>query len=421
MPFVQYEEVEIQVEQLKPGMYVTSLDRPWLDTPFLMQGFTIETEKQIKQLAKYCEYVKIDKKTLNAYHPQAQSFCLEPLSAKPKSIPARTQQPQLHQELPKARKGRHQDSQTLKDELPLAQSAQQCVANNLKEVYSDISAGKQVDMVALNNSVKSMVNSITRNPDAMIWLTLLKRTGGYDYHHALGCSVWSVALGRQLGLSHNELNLLAMGSMMCDIGKAHIDKNILNKAGQLTDSEFAIVQKHVTFSISMLSKNASPPKEILAIVAYHHERYDGSGYPRQLKAEHIPVFARIAGLADCYDALTRPRSYAQACSPADAIRQLYGWRDRFFQAELIEEFIQSIGLYPAGSVVKLTDNSIAVVVAEGRRQRLHPKVMLLLDPQGNSLPRPEVINLAEKASDSVHIQTGVSPEEYGIDLDELYL
>jgi hypothetical protein len=156
------------------------------------------------------------------------------------------------------------------------------------------------------------------------------------------------------------------------------------------------------------------------MVAHHHERYDGSGYPKGLSRNQIPPFARIAGIVDTYDALTSNRSYAQAVSPSDAIKLLYEARDEDFQAELVEAFIQAIGIYPAGTLVELSSGEVGVVVAEYRTRRLRPKVMLLLDADKRNLPNAKVIDLQEIATAPgarmVTIKKSLEPDAYGIDL-----
>ena len=161
------------------------------------------------------------------------------------------------------------------------------------------------------------------------------------------------------------------------------------------------------------------------MVAHHHERYDGSGYPSGLVRDEIPPFARIAGIVDTYDALTTKRHYAKAVSPSDAIKILYEARDEDFQAELVESFIQAIGIYPAGTLVELSSGEVGVVVAEYRTRRLRPKVMLLLDANKNRLAISKLIDLQEttdySGSPSLSIKKSLEPEAYGIDLSEVKL
>lgn len=156
------------------------------------------------------------------------------------------------------------------------------------------------------------------------------------------------------------------------------------------------------------------------MVAHHHERFDGSGYPDGLKEDMIPTFARIAAIVDTYDAVTSKREYAEAISPPDAIKLLYKSRDVDFQAELVEAFIQAVGIYPAGTLVELSSGEVAVVVAEYRARRLRPKVMVLLDNDKNKLKKSVIVDLCEASQNddapALSIVKGLDPDVYGIDL-----
>ena len=161
------------------------------------------------------------------------------------------------------------------------------------------------------------------------------------------------------------------------------------------------------------------------IISNHHERFDGSGYPNKLSGDEIPVLARIAGIADCYDAMTSNRIYAPAIPPILAVRKFYAWRNQTFQSELVEEFIQAVGLYPVGTLVELSDNRVGVVVSENTSQRLRPKLLMLLNPNKKPLKNIDELDLAEvndsdSISDSLFIKKTLSPGSYGIDPENIY-
>ena len=169
-----------------------------------------------------------------------------------------------------------------------------------------------------------------------------------------------------------------------------------------------------------MKKSGIQNQDILDMVGFHHERYNGSGYPRGLKGDQIPPFARIAAIADAYDAITSNRSYAPAKAPAEAIKLLYKERDIQFQAELVEAFIQAVGIYPAGTIVELTSGEVGVVVAESRVRRLLPKVILVLDPRKQRYPKPKLVDLQDTASNGhgnpVSIARSLEPGAYDIDI-----
>jgi len=165
--------------------------------------------------------------------------------------------------------------------------------------------------------------------------------------------------------------------------------------------------------------------DVLDMVSHHHERHNGAGYPHRLRGEQIPIFARIAAVVDCYDAITSQRSYAQPIAPSRAIKMLYDWRDIDFQAEIVEEFIQAIGIYPAGTLVELSSGEVAVVVAEYRTRRLRPQVMVLLDAHKKPLEEPHFIDLLHQGEDAdgtaLEIVGSLEAEAYGIDMAAIRL
>jgi HD-GYP domain-containing protein (c-di-GMP phosphodiesterase class II) len=172
--------------------------------------------------------------------------------------------------------------------------------------------------------------------------------------------------------------------------------------------------------LEIIAESGVINQDVIDMVAHHHERYDGSGYPDGLTQDDIPSFARIAAIVDTYDAITSNRSYADAVSPSDAIKLLYQSRDAEFQAELVEAFIQAVGIYPAGTLVELSSGEVGVVVAEYRARRLRPKVMVLLDADKNTLAESKMVNLQDGSCSEgpplLTIARSLEPGAYGIDL-----
>jgi putative nucleotidyltransferase with HDIG domain len=253
----------------------------------------------------------------------------------------------------------------------------------------------------------------------------MKQQNNYIYEHSLGASIWAVALGRQLGLPRKDLQSLAVGGLLFDIGILRLDVDLLKINRRLTSKERKIMKKHVEVGVSLLEESGKMSQDVIDMAAHHHERHNGQGYPNGLMGDEIPVFARIAAIVDCYDAITSDRSYSSAMPPSLAIKQLYEWKDIYFQAELIEEFIQAIGIYPAGTLVELTSGEIAIVVAESRSRRLRPQLMVLLD--GNKQPLDEVnfIDLMKTTHTddgrSLDIINSLEPNAYGIDISAIEL
>lgn len=407
---------KIPVSEIRKGMFITNLDRPWLETPFLYQGFLVSDENEIKTLNQLCQhvYIQLNPPTKKSTGKNHRPTAFKPLHAK-----------SLDELLPQRQQGRHKDKVSIQQELPNAQKIQADMLRVTKQIFSSESLKNGIDVAPLKQSVEPMINSVIRNPDALIWLSRLKSRDDYSYCHAMRSSVWAISLGRQLGLPKGDLRLLAVGSLLCDIGKARIPQEILNKPGELTDKEFEVIKHHVSYSIAMLEKSRGVSEPIFEIVANHHERHAGHGYPRRLKGDQIPIFARIAAIADCYDAISNQRVHAAANSPCQAIKRLYEWRNYDFQAELVEEFIQAVGIYPVGSLVSLNTGQVGVVIAEGRQQRLRPTVMILLDHNKEPTHEATVIDLLTTTrtfeDGPLVIEESLQPNSYGIDPEELYL
>ena len=210
-----------------------------------------------------------------------------------------------------------------------------------------------------------------------------------------------------------------------DVGKLRVDATLLQAPRPLTEEEAERMREHVSHGVKIVRENGMMNQDVIDIVAHHHERFDGSGYPRGLAGDQIPAMARIAAIVDTYDAVTSNRSHAAAVSPSDAVKLLYRSRNIEFQAELVEVFIQAVGIYPAGTIVELTSGEVGVVVSEYRTRRLKPKVLMLLDQRKYRLREPKLVDLNEEpahtAASPRAIAKALEPGAYEIDLSKLQL
>jgi HD-GYP domain-containing protein (c-di-GMP phosphodiesterase class II) len=185
------------------------------------------------------------------------------------------------------------------------------------------------------------------------------------------------------------------------------------------------VRLHVKHALDILGQTQGVSQKVIDAVATHHERHDGSGYPHGRSGGDIPMFGRIMGIIDSYDAMTGPRPHARARSPHQAVMELYEGRDRLYQAELVEQFIQTCGIYPTGSLIELTDGRVGVVTAIHALKRLRPSVMLLLDEGKQPLIEFRSLDLSEHTEDSegrvLNVKCSLPPGAYGVDITELFL
>lgn len=404
---------KVATEDLQIGMFVSRLDRPWIGTPFAMQGFRIENREQIEALQKYCKYVLVDNEQSGV------SLSL------PKTPSARRHLPLETIFFDRSLKP-YRDQTDFIQEHAAANQAIDVLTDDLQQSYERATRDNRIHTVMLRQSLDPLLGSVSRNPDACVWVSRLKRHDRYTYQRALNTGIWAVALGRELGLPKSDLRSLAMGGMLLDVGMLYVPSEIANAQRPLTPEEAVIVQGHIEHGLDIVKASGIMNRDVLDMVAHHHERYNGSGYPNGLTEDRIPTFARIAGLVDTYSAITTDRGYASALSPAAAMRTLYEMRDIEFQAELVEAFIRAVGIYPAGTLVELTDGSVAVVVAEYRAHRLRPTVLRLLGAGKRPLAKPELLKLqadrsARRQQPTPGIRRSLEPDAFGIRLEDIDL
>lgn len=415
----QLQSKKVYIQDLQPGMYVSGLDRPWLETPFSLQGFMVRNQTEVKKLGFYCDYVYIDSSKSLAN----LSINTTPASPnkRPQSIVARPFKAEIATHQPVS----YREQSSVSQEIPVAQVAYQNIRAEFDSMVSRIGNGKTINITQLSEAINPLVDSISRNPGASIWLARLKSQDSYTYSHCIAVAIWCTVIGRQIGLPKKDLSLLAMGGMLLDIGKLKIPPLILNKKQQLSEREFALIKKHVDLSLKMAKDSSRVmPQAVIDMIASHHERFNGSGYPEAIKGTQIPLYSRIAAIADCYDAITSQRVYAKPITHAQAIKQMYEWRGYDFQPELIEAFIQAVGVYPTGTLVELTSGEVGIVVKENPGKRLRPQVLVILD--SDKQQRADFIEMdlsaaTETGNQNIEIAKTLEPGAFGLDPETLYI
>ena len=421
------QEFKISVQGLRVGMYVSRLDRPWLTTRFALEGFLVDSEDEVREIQRLCQFVYVD--ASRGASPDPLYMQLEPMAAprRPESLQLQGQPRESKLEYESLRKKLWKNTTSFKDELPHAKVVESKIKDNISEVMHDLQEGKNLQLDKLRDGVNAMVESITRNPSAFNWLKEIKRKDNYAYHHALACSVWAASFGRHLGLDRDEISELTLAGLLFDVGKTRVDSQIMVSRKPYDDHDHQTMRKHVQYGLDILSEaeGVGVSDRILHAVATHHERHDGSGYPVGLTNGSIPMYGRILGLIDSYDAMTSIRPHMNSRSTHQAVMQLYEARDILFQAELVEQFIQTSGIYPTGSLVELTDGRVGVVTAVHSLKRLRPTVMLLLDREKRPLSEFRLLDLGatedEFDSELLGIKSGLPQGAYGIDPTELFI
>lgn len=412
-------EVKTSIEGLELGMFVSRLDRPWLETPYMVEGLLIKSEDDIFELSKYCSYVYVDLEQGKSPKTRYWAVGDENEMQIEKEIDSISNK-KPSQYLEKFRQCVYETSTELEDELTTAKVIIDDIAVQTRKVFEDLKKDKELDLVALKSGVKATVDSIIRNPSAMTLLVQMKKSDDYSYAHALGCSVWCAQFGRHLGLSKKDINTLALGGMLLDVGKLKLPEHLINKSGKFTSQDIDSIKHHVILGVKMLKQSLDVEKAILEMVATHHERSDGSGYQLGVPNDKIPLFGRIAGIVDSFDAMTSKRIFTdKTFTPHEAMNELYKMRGKKFQAELIEQFIQTVGLYPTGSLVELNTGEVGVVTEINDLKRLYPTIMLLLD--SNKQPYNDFTMVDLSKVNGMKVANGLEPGAFGIKMDELFL
>lgn len=387
-------QVKVDVNELTIGMYVSGLDRPWSQTPFPLQGFYLRDLGEINQLKALCHYVYIDVEKGRG-----------PISANLKTIAAPTKKTTTRERVNsftetlaplKIQRGLYRDVTPLQREVKQARQLHQKVYGAVVEVMEQLEKN-QFDDLSLGETKRvasEMVDSVVRNPDAFTWLSRVQEKDEYTYSHAVRSSVWAILFGRHIGLPKRDLDVLAMGVLLKDVGKVMLDAALITNLDRSAEEE-ALYESFVELGCEILRKTQGVEPRVIAVVKTHCERLNGTGFPHGLSGDKIPLLGKIAGIVTYYDHVTNPRGSRDPIAPSKAVAKLYELRNIQFQEELVVEFIRAIGLYPTGTLVELSTGEVAVVVEQNFERRLKPKVIVVLDTLKQPLSEYLLLDLAE--------------------------
>ena len=525
---------QVAVERLTLGMYVTELDRPWTGTPFMLQGFLLDDQKDLDNILALCKFVYIDrsrsignqfaakakldvaikregsvfsikapgmaKATANASNTVANPKLSEKSSfidilrdLKNYQAPQnaeRTSQDGVMYNV------RHADNTALQATLPEIKQTQKIETpsitqqlasdvggfigglfkrNKLKttsnpaietkktsqaeddgyrviiyeeeppveheiaavypvyeqsqiatrEIFESIANEQDLDLSAVSEILDSMVESIGRSPDALLWLAKLKQADDYAYSHALNVSITLMAFGNFLALSKKQIKEVGLAGLLQDVGKVKLSSDVLMKEGKLSREEFEYVKKHVDESLKILEQTPDIPNTVIFLVAQHHERIDGSGYPYASKGNQIGLLSQIAGLIDTYCAITSHKCYAKGVYHQQALEQIHQLSGKQFSSELIDQFVQFMGMYPVSSLVEMNTGEVGVVIQQNQVRRLLPRLMLLLDPNKQRYQAPVILNLLNSPTtpngETYAIVKSLAPDSYGLNPSDFYV
>lgn len=395
--------VELSASELKVGMFVRELDIPWEESPFLFQGFRLDSEDDIKEVQKVCHRVTVDMMGVQKPATELKAVASdESPEARQKAIYAEATIP-------------------VEDEINVASRLHEMARESVSDMFDDLHTGKEIDVERVQNVVDDCVESIIRNPDAMLWMMQIKNTDDYTAQHSINVATLAITLGRHLGMPPEQLELLGTSALLFDVGKTKLPEGLVSKPSEYAPEEFKAMQTHTILGRDILRQTNGVEQSYLDVSFSHHERYDGGGYPQGLKANEIPYFARLVAIADTYDAITSDRPHQKAQSISEALRLIYSERFAQFDPDLVVKFIESIGVFPPGSIVEMKNGEVGIVLSNTPDDKLNPRVILVLDEEKNPQP-PRVVDLSSTDSDALGeryvIRSTLRNGAYGIDVAE---
>jgi HD-GYP domain-containing protein (c-di-GMP phosphodiesterase class II) len=222
---------------------------------------------------------------------------------------------------------------------------------------------------------------------------------------------------KHLGFDKELIEELSLSGLLMDTGMATIPADILSKKGPLTKQERSIIHTHVDIGIDVLEQASDTSDTVLSVIANHHERLDGSGYPAGKSNDEISTYSRMAAIVDTYDALTSNRPYRDALNPTTALKQLLAKHTGTLDQSLIQQFIKCIGVHPVGSVVKTTSGKLAIVVTANKDDPLKPKIMTFYQIKSATFSETKMIDLRHIDDE---IESSVKPEEFKLNLNKFF-
>lgn len=384
----------LHVNELRIGMRVCRLETLNNESPFLLDIIDIRTQAQIQQIQKVCDYVYVDSKSQKAQHGY---------------IPTRSSNAEKQLSFARA--------------FGQIESNRQNTINLIKSVFDDIRFGNQLNVTSVKEAVSKCVEDVLHQTDAMLLLMQLKDKNEYTAQHSMNVCVLSILLGRQINLSIENLNNIGICGLLHDIGKMKIPQEILNKPGSLDENEINIMRKHTAYGRDVLISARNIYPGTVDVAYSHHELLDGKGYPRGLGHESISDFTKIVTIVDNYDAITSDRVYRSSKSHVDALAELIKGMNSHFDSNYVTQFINCIGFYPQGNFVELSSGDIGVVVEQNKKDRLKPKILLILDSNKNHVEHRILdlgLNPVDEGGNNYRVRKMIKPDDYGINFRDLY-
>ncbi len=384
--------LRLSCAELLLGMFVFELDCAWSKTPFDMGGFHLKNVEDIEILTKHCKHVVID--TNKGVQPRkARKDQLTILSSARKAAPESGSL--------KIDRDAYPVTRSIKQEIDKAHRLHLTLKAEFAEQALGVRNGKELDLLLLEKSMNGIIDSTIANPQTHIWLLNTDPTDRTDTDYCVRAAIWAVVLARQVGLPTPEMKILCTGTLPADIGLQLLPERLVNKRGPFRKKEFLAYRKHIDFGVELISHYPDLDDRVTGIIHCHHERQDGLGFPNKLRGKQIPLLARFANLAYCFERLLGSNGEGPATPPSKALTKLYKQRALKFPEQLIVEMIHVMGTYPIGSLITLSTGEVGLVLEQNLQEKLSPKIAVLTDASKALLDDPDVLDLANQGKTKI--------------------
>ena len=401
----------INVQHVTLGMFLHEFCGSWMEHPFWRTRFLLNSEADLLRLrSTSIQDVWIDVRKGADIGMQVPCLRFDPLDELRHQIPDH------------ARPASEQSTAPLSTSTELRRAAQTCAQARplLARLFSDARLGQPLDTASAGKLVDDVTASVARNPHALIHLARLKTAEDYTHMHSLAVCALMVGLARRMEMDDHSVRKAGMAGLMHDLGKTAIPASVLNKPGPLDDAEWALMRTHPRHGARLLEQ-LGLDNEVVDACLHHHEKIDGSGYPDGLHQGDIGLLARMTAICDVYDAITSDRPYKKGWHPSEALRRMAEWSPRHFDKRLFEHFVQTVGIYPLGSLVRLHSQRLAVVLDASPVSLLAPRVKVFYSLRQQCRITPEVEDLWD-AQNSDRIIAREDPAQWDFpDLEMLWL
>lgn len=372
---------KIPVEQVTLGMHLHGFCGAWLDHPFWRTKFVLTDPKDLSLLAESSVtevWIDISKGIDVAATSAGNASSIITVDEIPPEQPAIQEKASFNDEVKRASK--------------IVAKGKEAVVS----MFQEARMGNAIEAEAAVPLVEEISNSVMRNPGALISLARLKTADDYTFMHSVAVCALMIALARQLDLDEQKVREAGMAGLLHDLGKAMMPLDVLNKPGKLTDAEFDLIKTHPEEGYKLLLEGKGVSDLVKDVCLHHHEKVDGSGYPKGLNGDTMSLYAKMGAVCDVYDAVTSNRPYKAGWDPAESIKRMAEWKGHF-DPTVFQAFVKSLGIYPIGSLVKLASGKLGVVIEQGEQSLLKPKVKVFFSTKSQAYIQPEIVDLARSA------------------------